>query len=175
MQGSTREIPRKRGTGNIRRYANGVWQASFSHHGKRLFLQAASREEASKKLGLAIQFAGDPAREFDGSKDVLDQYLKENGYPSGALRAIPAVISSHNINRNSPSSWRVAMRVQGKQYRIGAVSQAEAEAKYRAFEAAARRGEFTHSLESLDQILKAAGFPAGALSKRGPKAARRLL
>ena len=159
MQGSTGELPRKKGTGNIRRYANGVWQASFSHHGKRLFMQAISRDEATKKLNLALQFA--QKESFDGSKDLLDLYLKENGYPAGVLRELPAAISSYNINRNSPNSWRVAMRVQGKKYRIGAVSKEEAKAKYRAFEQAVQQGAFTNSEESLDEILKAAGFPAG--------------
>lgn len=159
MQGSTGELPRKKGTGNIRRYANGVWQASFSHHGKRLFMQAISRDEATKKLNLALQFA--QKESFDGSKDLLDLYLKENGYPAGVLRELPAAISSYNINRNSPNSWRVAMRVQGKKYRIGAVSEEEAKAKYRAFEQAVQQGAFTNSEESLDEILKAAGFPAG--------------
>ena len=92
MQGSTGELPRKKGTGNIRRYANGVWQASFSHHGKRLFMQAISRDEATKKLNLALQFA--QKESFDGSKHLLDLYLKENGYPAGVLSELPAAISS---------------------------------------------------------------------------------
>ena len=95
MQGTAGTKTRKKGTGNIRRYANGVWQSSFAHHGKRFFMQAVSRDEAEKKLNCALQFAKSSA--FDGTKEALDQHLKEMGYPSGLSRTEPEIISSHNI------------------------------------------------------------------------------
>lgn len=159
MQGTAGTKTRKKGTGNIRRYANGVWQSSFAHHGKRFFMQAVSRDEAEKKLNCALQFAKSSA--FDGTKEALDQHLKEMGYPSGLSRTEPEIISSHNIKQNSENSWRVTLMIQGRQYRISAVSKEEAERKFTAFQAATEKGEFSFTQESLDKILKDSGFPAG--------------
>ncbi|MCR2026784.1 tyrosine-type recombinase/integrase [Anaerotruncus colihominis] len=172
---SAGKTPRKKGTGSIRRYANGVWQSSFTYKGQRFYLEAVSRDEASGKLEAAKQFADSGS--FDGTKESLHQFLLQQGYPSGTKRTVPAVISSYNINRNTATSWRVSVNVQGVNYRIGAVSEEEARAKYIAFEAAVLKGEFHGSNESLDAILKAAGFVAGRFhsvrlkkgtSKHGP-------
>lgn len=150
---------RKRGTGHVRRFSNGSWQAGFAYQGSRVYIEATSRDEAESKLKLGLAFAA--SGRFDGTTDCLNEHLVQQGYPSGVKREIPAAITSYNINRNSASSWRVSLNAGGQNYRIGAVSEEEALAKYEAFSAAALLGEFGHSLESLDTILKAAGFPAG--------------
>ena len=96
--------PRKRGTGNIRRYANGVWQASFSHHGQRMFIQAISRDEANAKLQAALQWS---ANNFDSTKESLHAYLIERGFESGIKRTVPTAITSHRITqkKKAPGRW----------------------------------------------------------------------
>ena len=96
--------PRKRGTGNIRRYANGVWQASFSHHGQRMFVQAISRDEANAKLQTALQWSTD---DFGSTKESLHNYLIEHGFDSGIKRTVPTAITSHRITqkKKAPGRW----------------------------------------------------------------------
>ena len=169
MQGSISHAearePRKRGTGNIRRYANGVWQASFSFYGKRYFIQAVSREEANAKLQAALQYK---TCGFDGTKESLNQYLIEHGFPSGSSRTVQKVISSHQITQKKEGTCTLSVHALGQSYRIGAASWDEANAKYEALVAAADDPTFEFSNSAIDAALKAAGFPAGRL-KAAPR------
>ena len=165
MQGSINHAeakkPRKRGTGNIRRYANGVWQASFSFEGKRFFIQAVSRDEADAKLQAALQYT---ANGFDGEKESLNSYLLEHGFPSGISRTMPKVITSHRIAQKKEGAWTLIIHAHGQSYRVGAISWDEANAKYESIAAAAADSGFEFSDNAIDTTLKAAGFPAGRLA-----------
>ena len=153
--------PRKRGTGNIRRYANGVWQASFSHHGQRMFIQAISRDEANAKLQAALQWS---ANNFDSTKESLHAYLIERGFESGIKRTIPTAITSHRITQKKEGALTLVIHAHGQPYRIGAVSWDEASAKYEAIAAVADDSGFHFSDAAIDTVLKVAGFPAGRLT-----------
>ena len=153
--------PRKRGTGNIRRYANGVWQASFSHHGQRMFVQAISRDEANAKLQTALQWSTD---DFGSTKESLHNYLIEHGFDSGIKRTVPAAITSHRITQKKEGAWTLVIHAYGQPYRIGAVSWDEAVAKYEAIVKVSSDNSFCFSNAAIDAALKAAGFPTGRLT-----------
>lgn len=81
MQGSTGELPRKRGQEIFADTPMAFGQASFSSSRKAHVYASNIRDEATKKLNLALQFA--QKESFDGSKDLLDLYLKETATQLG--------------------------------------------------------------------------------------------
>ena len=157
MQSTCQKTPRTKGTGSVRRFANKMWQSSFSRQGDRYYIEAVSRDEAEAKLNIALKLADSGGLH---NKDDLHRYLISKGFPSGIKRT---AISSYNINKTSPSCWRASLSIHGEKYRIAAVSEEEAKAKFDAFQEALMNGEFENSDDSLDAILKNAGFPAGRL------------
>ena len=157
MQTTGQKMTRAKGTGSIRRFANKMWQSSFSHEGTRYYMEAISRTEAEEKLNIAIALA---ASGGFCDRENLHQHLIGNGFPSGIKRNM---ISTHNINRSSDSCWRAIVSIDGRKYRIGAVSEEEAKNKFNAFKEAVLNGMFSNSDDSVDTILKNAGFSAGRL------------